>query len=281
MPAKNLRRVAEGGSYIHVYNRGIENKIIFADGDDYKTFLNYLEDYLSAPKTPDSHKTEFTVKGKTFRGIPHQPKNYHKKVELLAYSLKPNHFHIIVHQKEGKSLQAFIRSLCTRYSIYFNKKYARTGPLFEGPYKSAHIVGEKELSQLAGYLHHDKEYSSHAHYSGQRTAEWVKTNVVPSATSEPPASELNNEDYEFGKSQHTKEAQISKKPDLARRDLQESVPIKPWARIPEMIFAIFILFILIGFSLRNAAIENGASNVSAQILGVQISVFTDNQAQTK
>lgn len=268
MPAKNLRRVAEGGSYIHVYNRGIENKVIFADGDDYQTFLNYLEDYLSAPKSPHSHKTSFTVKGKTYHGVPHQPKNYHNKIELLAYSLQPDHFHIIVHQKEGKSLQAFIRSLCTRYSMYYNKKYNRTGPLFEGPYKSTHIKDNKDLSRLTKYLHKDTDYSSHAHYSGQKPSPWVKTNVVLLDSEELSTDELNNNDYEFGKALHYITSADSKKPNLARRDLQEVIIVKPWARYPEIILAGVVLLILAGFSFRNMAIDGKSQPIPPKILGV-------------
>ena len=137
MPAQNLQRTKEIGIYSHIYNKGVEKRILFNDEEDYAVFLNFLKDYLSALKDPDSLKKDFKVNGRTFQGTPHQPKNYFNQVELLAYSLMPDHFHLILHQKTRGSLESFIRSLCTRYSIYYNKKYQRTGSLFEGPYKSA------------------------------------------------------------------------------------------------------------------------------------------------
>src|SRR3989344_6029163 len=148
MPAKNLLRVTEEGAYIHVFNKGVENRVIFTEPQDYEIFLGYLRDYLSMPSDPESKKKDFTVNGRTFRGTPHQPKNYFQKVELVAYCLMPNHFHLLLHQQTKASTERFIRSLCTRYSMYFNKKYKRMGALFEGPYKSVHIKVQLQLLHL-------------------------------------------------------------------------------------------------------------------------------------
>lgn len=269
MPAKNLRRVAEGGSYIHVYNRGIENKIIFADDDDYNTFLNYLEEYLSAPKNPQQHKTDFTIKGRHYKGVPHLPKNYHNKVELLAFSLNPDHFHILLHQKEGKSLQAFIRSLCTRYSMYFNKKYKRAGTLFNGPYKSAHLKDINEVRPLINYLHKESVFSSTSYYSQENTKPWVKTNVILLDGTDTEKDKQNNTDYEFGQTQHETPAQTIKQVPLERRDLQV-VYIKPWARIPEIMISCLLLLVLLAFGLKGIADANSSATISTKVLGIKI-----------
>src|SRR3990167_10261433 len=136
MPARNLSRINEDGVYLHIYNKGIENRAIFNDKQDFHVFVGFLEEYLSTPKDAEATKTVFQVHGKTFKGTPHQPKNYFNKIELIAYSLMPSHFHLLVNLKQKDALQGFIRSLCTRYSMYFNKKHQRTGSLFQGPYKS-------------------------------------------------------------------------------------------------------------------------------------------------
>lgn len=181
MPAKNLSRIDKEGIYSHIYNRGVEKRIIFNDEEDYKVFLGYLKDYL-IPKDPDSIKKVFKVHGHIFRGTPHQPKNYFNKVELIAYSLMPDHFHLLLHQVTKGSLEKFVRSLCTRYSMYFNKKYHRTGALFEGPYKSVQIKDELHLSHLTRYLHHNAgDYTSYPEYLGSRQTLWVKTEVVLSS----------------------------------------------------------------------------------------------------
>jgi len=185
MPAKLLRRVAEEGTFSHVYNNGVENIAIFKDRQDYEVFLGYLRDYLS-PASSEISKKEFTIEGRSFQGTPRQPKNYLGKVELIAYRLTPTRFHLILHQNTPDSLANFIRSLCTRYSIYFNKKYSHTGALFNGPYKSIHIKGVSQLLHSTRYLHRSpdngedpiKIYTSYPEYLGQRESSWVKTGVV-------------------------------------------------------------------------------------------------------
>src|SRR3989338_4032043 len=180
MPAKILQRTAEGRTYCHVYNKGLDGKNIFADDSDYLVFLGYLEDYLSPPKTAESVRQDFTVAGRVFRGIPHLPKNYFKKVKLVAYNLQPNHFHLLLDLKTQKSLQAFMRSLCTRYSIYFNKKYSRTGTLFSGPYRSVVIKDEGSLFLLSGYLHKNSAYSSYPEHLHEKVTHWVEPKLIQS-----------------------------------------------------------------------------------------------------
>ena len=177
MPAKNLKRIADEGIYFHIYNKGVEGIVIFKD-DDFKVFIGYLEDCLTAPRDPDSLKRTFKVRGRTFKGIPYLPKNFYNQVELIAYNLTPDHFHLLVRQVTKGSVENFIRSVCTRYSMYFNKKHGRKGTLFSGPYKSAPIKNEKQLQLLTRYLHSDRGYSSYTEYLGKQKRPWVKPQVV-------------------------------------------------------------------------------------------------------
>ncbi len=177
MPAKNLHRNDEKGIYSHVYNKGIEKRLLFNDEKDYEVFLGFLRDSLT-PYDPQRNKKVFTVRGREFQGLPHQPKNHFDKIELVAYSLMPDHYHLLLHQTTHGSLKNFIRSLCTRYSIYYNKKYQRTGALLEGPYKSIQIPDEPHLLHLTYYFHHTGSYSSYPEYLGTRATSWVKPKGV-------------------------------------------------------------------------------------------------------
>lgn len=186
MPAKNLLRIADKGTFCHVYNRGVEKRVIFADENDYKAFVGFLEDYLNPPVSSENIRESFVIKGRTFEGTPHRPKNYFNKVELIAYRLRPNHFHLLLHQVEEGAIGKFLRSLCTRYSIYFNKRHQRAGTLFEGPYKSAQIKDLPQLLQTSLYLHRLSEngeddgskHSSYFEYLGERKTPWVKSDIV-------------------------------------------------------------------------------------------------------
>lgn len=184
MTAQDLKKANKDKICFHVYNRGVANGIIFNDKQDYEVFLSHLENYLTPPKKSKDLQKTFTIKGRAFRGVPHQPKNYFNKVELIAYCLTPNHFHLLLCPIGKDSLEGFMRSLSTKYSIYFNKKYQRQGSLFSGPYKSAPINDAPSLLYMTRYLHqHLQEekgnnYSSYADYLGKRKTSWVKASSV-------------------------------------------------------------------------------------------------------
>lgn len=261
MTAKNLNRIHKEGTYYHVYNKGTENKTIFPNEADYQVFLDYLEDYLNPAKSPESTKKDFTVNGRIFKGIPHQPKNYFNKVELVAYSLKPDHFHLLLHQITSKSLQAFIRSLCTRYSMYFNKKYKRTGTLFAGSYKSVIVSDETSLLLLTRYFHQEGGYSTYHEYLNLKETPWVKSKIVQSAKFKDGNYKNFVEIYEPSQKEKGLLEEIaieSTKQHLERRDLAE-ISSKPPLRIPELLVASTVFSLLLGIGIRNVNISQATS----------------------
>lgn len=187
MPAKNVIRIDVEDTYYHIYNRGVEKRIIFCDDQDYKVFLKYLKESLSPPPDRKDLIKTLIFKEENFKGIPKQPKNLFNKLELIVYSLMPNHFHLMIHQIKKGNIEIFMRSLLVRYSMYFNKRYERVGSLFQGPYKSIIIDNENYLLHLSRYIHLNpsenfkdltKAYSSYAEYLGIRKTIWVKPDVI-------------------------------------------------------------------------------------------------------
>lgn len=187
MPAKYIKRTNEEKTILHIFNRGVSNELIFKDQEDCEIFRSYLEEYLSDPASLKIDKKAFVINGKTYKGIPHLPKNYNGSIELLAYHISPNSFHLVLFQVTRGSIQKFMRSLCTRYSMYFNKKYNRTGPLFDGTYKSIRVTDGNLLLNVTGHLHrHLKsdsnpfahECSSFEEYVGSRNTPWIRPERV-------------------------------------------------------------------------------------------------------
>jgi REP element-mobilizing transposase RayT len=182
MPALDSDSGNANKTFVHISNKGVENINLFGDQQDFETFLNFLGEYLSPPPDASQLKKTFSVNGRTFKGVPHQPKNYYNKIELLAYSLLPNHFHLIVRQIGKDPIEKLIRSLSTRYAIYFNKKYSRKGSLFSGPYKSSETEDLTQLTFLTHYLYRETEdmrgYSSYSVYTGEKTNPWVNPQAV-------------------------------------------------------------------------------------------------------
>ena len=187
MPAKNtVKQYVENG-YYHVYNRGIDGREIYQDDQDYKVFLSYLAYYLSPPPEKSEHKKLVSVAGKIFEGVARLPNNYVDEVELVAYALMPNHFHLLVFQKTRDGLPRLIQSLGTRFTMYFNKRHSRKGSLFESRYKACLVEKEEYLLHLSRYIHLNPKaladdlenaYSSYGDFVGQRSTEWLKPDHV-------------------------------------------------------------------------------------------------------
>ena len=175
MPSKNLVKFYIANSVYHIYNRGVEKRIIFQDAQDYKVFLNYLKEYLTDPESTPK------LQGRTLQL---RMKNYFGEIELLAFCLMPNHFHMIIKQKDKHSIKKFTQSLFTRYSMYFNKKYSRVGSLFQSKYKATNAIDEDYLLDLTKYIHLNpvknlvNAYSSYSDYLGLTNTVWLNTKIV-------------------------------------------------------------------------------------------------------
>jgi putative transposase len=74
-------------------------------------------------------------------------------VSIGSYVLMPNHFHILIKEVNEGGISLFMQKLSTAYSMYFNKKYNRTGGLFEGKYKAKHAESDDYLKYLFSYIH--------------------------------------------------------------------------------------------------------------------------------
>lgn len=192
MPSRNRTKQYAENSYYHIYNRGVEKRIIFLDKQDYSVFLSYLEDYLSF-KDDKALLEKFSNLDTTYKEKNQIIKilrlnNFYNEVTLLAYCLMPNHFHFFIKQKSAKSIDKFMQSLCTRYSMYFNRKYKRVGFLYQDVYKAVLIENEAQFICLSKYIHKqavihqspkdktlnlEKQPSSYPEYSGKRKTEWI------------------------------------------------------------------------------------------------------------
>src|SRR3989344_6163960 len=110
MPAQNSRVLEKKQLYYHIFRENKQN-IIFIDSEDYQVFLNFLKNYFSNSNNLENDKKTFTIKGRTYRGIPHKPQNFVNQIELLAYKLEPNRFDLLIKQITQGALEKFIRAL--------------------------------------------------------------------------------------------------------------------------------------------------------------------------
>jgi putative transposase len=133
----------ENNEYYHVFNRGVEKRKIFLDEDDYSYFVHILD--IFNDKLP-AHNTRYYYRSRT------SIERRDRIVELISYSLLPNHFHLLVKQIDDNGISNFLQKIGVGYTHYFNKKYKRTGVLFQGKSKSRHVNTDRYLNYLKMYI---------------------------------------------------------------------------------------------------------------------------------
>lgn len=75
-------------------------------------------------------------------------------VELCAYCLMSNHYHLLI-KKNNDKIEKFLRILNTCYAMYFNRKYNLKGHVFQDRPKSYIILDEKYLFTVVDYIHNN------------------------------------------------------------------------------------------------------------------------------
>jgi len=135
------------GEYYHIYNRGNSKQNIFLDKEDYFRFISLL--YIS--NTSESFNLYDLSRSSNFSVYEIDKTDI--LVHIGAFCLMPNHFHVLITQMEENGISKFMQKLSTAYSMYFNKKYKRTGCLFEGKFKSQHVDTDEYLKYLFSYIH--------------------------------------------------------------------------------------------------------------------------------
>jgi len=152
-----IRKITfEDKRYYHVFNRGVDKKIIFHDKEDLKYFLDRINDFNNNSPVGGVMRQRLK-KNKKLRGPASQ------LVEIVAYCVLPNHFHLLLRQANEDGVTKFMQRLCTGYVMYYNKKYERSGTLFQGRFKAVELDGEGSLQILSVYVnlnykHHRIDY---------------------------------------------------------------------------------------------------------------------------
>lgn len=76
-----------------------------------------------------------------------------KLVDILAFCLMSNHYHILLTPRVEGGISLFMQKLNAGYTKYFNQKYERTGALFQGRYKHILVANETHFLHLPFYIH--------------------------------------------------------------------------------------------------------------------------------
>lgn len=152
----SVKRQLAVGEYYHVYNRAARKHTVFFERTNYARFLFGLV-YFQSPATfvqldrhvrTFSESTGFDVSDILFESVVGG-----RHVELVAFCIMPNHYHLIVRQLAEGGIERYMQRVDLAYTRYFNTKYSVRGHVFQGPYQSKHIADNEYITHLSAYIH--------------------------------------------------------------------------------------------------------------------------------
>jgi putative transposase len=143
-------------SFYHVYNRGNLKQPLFLDEADYTRFLFLLLHFQSPVVLQQTNryiknylqKGVFGVKDQDIADICRS-----RFVEVINFCIMPNHFHISVRSVTEGGVSLYMHRVGNAYAKYFNKKYDKSGHVFQGAYKAKLVLSDKQLMYLSAYIH--------------------------------------------------------------------------------------------------------------------------------
>lgn len=110
--------------YVHYYNRGVNKEAIFFSPLQYEYLIQTL-----------------------YRFLP----NYH--LQLIAYCLMPNHYHILLKHNDHKEGSKYIQRVFNTYTQAVNHQVSRVGTLFQGSVKKRFVEDDGYLATVIIYIH--------------------------------------------------------------------------------------------------------------------------------
>jgi len=139
--------------YYHIYNRGVASQPVYLIKNDYERFISCLNFYLYV-NFPFKLSTLLQLtqeeRGKVLSGLADTKVRF---VELIAFCLMPNHFHLLIRQETEGGISKFLKLITDSYTRYFNIRHDRVGPLFQGAFKAVHVGSNEQLLHLSRYIH--------------------------------------------------------------------------------------------------------------------------------
>ena len=133
-------------SFHHVYNRGVDKRLVFMDDEDRQVFLFYL----NILNDRDVESQSQLVRAAATHEAPAPGR---RLTDICAFCLMGNHFHLLLYECVAGGISKFMQRLGTAYTMYFNEKYERAGALFQGRFKSRYIDDLAYLMHAVDYMH--------------------------------------------------------------------------------------------------------------------------------
>src|SRR3990167_10638747 len=138
--------------FFHVLNRGVDKRQIFMDEQDYFRFIHDLYEFNDQERIETTFRN-FRDYGSISKIAKAKKKDKKPLVDILAFCLMPNHYHLMLSPRVEKGIPQFMQKVGMGYSKYFNQKYKREGTLFQGRHKHILISDDTHFLHLPFYIH--------------------------------------------------------------------------------------------------------------------------------
>jgi putative transposase len=149
MPRRKV--VLANNEIYHIYNKTVANEEAFLGKRYLSKALNVLAYYCKPQSLRLSKFKELSKEGKeTYLESLKLRRPY---VEILAYAVMPNHYHLLVKQVTDMGIQKFIANFQNSYARFYNLKNDRRGSLFINNFKSKRVESDKLLLHISRYIH--------------------------------------------------------------------------------------------------------------------------------
>lgn len=169
------------GHYYHLYNRGAGRASIVREEENYLYLLRLLKKVAAECQ-----------------------------IAIIAYCLLPNHYHWLVRQDGDTSAELLPQRVFNSYTRAFNRRYGRSGTLFEGRFKVKPIESDVYLRHLCRYIHLNPvkhgiaaapdlwPYSNYRDWIGKREGTLIDRDFVCAHFGSPQRYKAFVEDYSAG-----------------------------------------------------------------------------------
>lgn len=136
----------------HVYTRSIAEFRIFRSEKDYQRMVETMYYYLA--KSPPCKFSTFLRLLDNARNITMEKIDSSEKiVSIIGYCIMPTHIHLILKQIKEEGISKYMNLVLKSYGKYFNIKYERHGPLYEGRFKNVIVETDEQFQHLTRYIH--------------------------------------------------------------------------------------------------------------------------------
>ena len=157
MPIK--RPILANSEIYHIVMRGTEGRVIFLEDADRVRFIHDLFEFNDEDAATSTFRKRLIQSNRTSNGtrtvlVPLQEERKKRKllIEILAFCLMPNHFHLLLRQLKDNGISQFMRKL-GGYATYINQKYNRQGHLYQGRFRAVHVEDEEQLKNGFVYIY--------------------------------------------------------------------------------------------------------------------------------